>query len=97
MTTPTTPQPSASSHPSTGDAARPNVLIYGKRFKVPEPYPKGSKGWLVNDQRVIEEIEKYLVKDICDAFVRNSFPRAKPKSSYTKSNLIYRHVFTDLL
>ena len=68
-----------------------------KRFKVREAYPKGSEGWLVNDQRFIEELEKYLVKDIYDTCVQNKNPRAKLKSSDTNSNLIYKRVFADFL
>ena len=49
---------------------------------------------LVNDQQFIEELEKYLVKDAC---AWNNNPRAKPKSSNMKSNLIYKHVFADFL
>ena len=51
----------------------------------------------MNDQQLIEELENYLVKDICDARARNNNPRSKPKSSNTKSNLIYKPVFADFL
>ena len=72
------------------------MLNRGNRFEVPEAYPKGSEGRLVNDQR-FEELEKYLVKDIHDACAQNNNPRTKPKSSDTKSNLIYKRVFTDFM
>ena len=81
----------------TSDDARPYVFIRGKRVDVPETYPKGAEGWLVNDQRFIRELEEMLAKDISDACARNTNPRAKPKSLDTKSHLIYKRVFADFL
>ena len=66
------------------------MLIHGKRLEVLEAYPKGIEGRLV-----IDELNQYLVKDIRDACARNTFAIAKPKSSDTKSDLIYKHVFAD--
>ena len=77
--------------------ARPYVFIRGKLFKVPEAYPKGALRRLVNDKRFIRELEELLVKDIRDACARNTNPRAKPKASDTKSDLIYKRVFADFL
>ena len=51
----------------------------------------------MNDQQFIDDLNKYLVKDISDTCARNTNPRAKPKSSDTKSNLIYKCVFADFL
>ena len=76
---------------------RPYVLIRGKRYEVPEAYPKGAKGWLVNDQKFIDELNEYLVKDICDACAQDTNPHAKPKPSDTKSDLIYKRVFAGVL
>ena len=66
--------------PPTSDDARPYVLIRGKLFEVPEAYPKGAEGRLVNDKRFIRELEELLVKDIRNACARNTNPRAKPKA-----------------
>ena len=73
------------------------MLIRGKRFKVPEAYPKGAEGRLVSDQQFIDHLKIYLVKDICGACAQNNNPCAKPKSLDTKSALIYKHVFTNFL
>ena len=79
--------------PPTSDDARPYVFIRGKLFEVPEAYPKGAEGRLVNDQRSNREVEELLAKDIRNACARNTNPRAKPKASDTKSDLIYKRVF----
>ena len=52
---PHTPQSTSSSNPPlpTSDDACPYVFIGGKLVEVPEAYPKGTKGQLVNDQRFI--------------------------------------------
>ena len=64
---PQTPQSTSSCNPPTSDDVRPYVLIRRKRAEVPEAYPKGSEGWLVNDQRFIQELEELLAKDFRDA------------------------------
>ena len=73
------------------------MLIRGKRVEVPEVYPKGAEGRLVNDQQFIDEPEQFLAKDIRDACAWNSNPCAKPRASDTKTALIYKHVFADFL
>ena len=73
------------------------MFIHGKFFEVPEAYPKGAQGRLVNDQRFIRELKELLAKDIRDACARNTNPRAKPKALDTKSDLIYKRVFADFL
>ena len=73
------------------------MFIRGKLFEVLEAYPKGAKGRLVNDKRFIRELEELLAKDIRHACARNMNPRAKPKASDTKSDLIYKCVFADFL
>ena len=60
-------------------------------------YPKGAAGRLLNDQQFIDDLNKYLVKDICDACAWNNNPHAKPKSSDTKSDLMSKCVFPDFL
>ena len=82
---------------ATSDDARPYVFICGKLFEVPEAYPKGAEGRLVNDKRFIRELEELLAKDIRNACARNTNPRAKLKASDTKSDLIYKLVFADFL
>ena len=94
---PQTPQSTSSSNPPTSDDARPSVFICRKFFKVPEAYPKGAEGRLVNDKWFIRELEEMLVKDIRNACARNTNPRAKPKASDTKSDSIYKRVFGDFL
>ena len=94
---PQTPQSTSSSNSPTSDDARPYVFIYGKLFEVPEAYPKGAEGWLVNDKQFIRELEELLAKDIRNAFARNMNLRAKPKASDSKSDLIYKRVFADFL
>ena len=69
----------------------------GSFFEVPEAYPKGAEGRLVNDKRFIREPEDKLVNDIRNACARNTNPRAKPKASDTKSDLIYKRVFGNFL
>ena len=93
---PCSPLPLLPTHPPSDDA-RAYVLIRGKGVEVPEAYPKGSEDRLVNDQRFIQELEEFLVKDIRDACARNSNPCAKPKPSESKTALIYKRVFADFL
>ena len=92
---PRTPLPPSNHAPY--DDSRPYVLIRGKRFYVPEGYPKGAEGRLVNDQQFIDDLTNMFVKDIREACARNTNPRAKPKSSDTKSDLIFKRVFADYL
>ena len=51
----------------------------------------------MNDQPFIRELEELLAKYIRNACAQNTNPRAKPKASDTKSNLIYKRVFADFL
>ena len=75
---PPTPHSSTSSNPTTSYDSRAYVLIRGKRVEVPEAYPKGTEGGLVNDQQCIQDLDRLLVKDIRDACARNNNPCAKP-------------------
>ena len=90
-------QSTSSFNPPTSDDARPYVFIRGKLFEVPEAYPKGAEGRLVDNKRFIRELEELLVKDIRNACARNTNPRAKPTASDTKSDLIDKRVFGDFL
>ena len=94
---PLTSQSTSSSNPPTSDDARPYVLICGKRVAVPEAYPKGTEGWLLNDQQFIGQPEECRAKDIRDACARNTNLRAKPKASNTKIALIYKRVFRNFV
>ena len=86
-----------SSKPATSDEARPYVLIRGKCVQVPEVHPKGAEGRLVNDQRFVQELEKFLAKDVGDTCAWNNNLHAKPRPSDTKTALIYKRVFADFL
>ena len=94
---PRSPVPLQPPPPPTSDDTRPYVFIYGTLFDVPEVYPMGAEGRFVNDKQFIRELEELLVKDIRNACARNMNPRAKPKASDTKSDLIYKRVFTNFL
>ena len=94
---PQSPHSTSSSNPPTSDDARPYVFICRKFFEVPEAYPKRAEGRLVNNERFIRELEELLVKDTRNACARNTNPRAKPKASDTKSDLIHKRVFGDFL
>ena len=91
------PQSTSSSKPHTSDDTRPYVFIRGKLFEVPDAYPKGAEGRLVSEKRFIRELEELLVKDIRNACARKTNPRAKPKASDTKFDLIYKRVFAVFL
>ena len=85
--------------PPISDDARPYVFIRGKLFEVPEAYPKGTEGRLVNDKQFIREVEDLLAKDIRNACARNTGSRAKPRASHTifQVDMICKRVFTDFL
>ena len=51
----------------------------------------------MNDQQIIQELEKYLGKDIRDACAWNNNSCAKRKSRDTKSDLMYKRVFANFL
>ena len=58
-------------------------------------YPKGAEARAGNDQNFINELNKYLVKDIPCACARNTSLGASP--SHPKSDFIYKRVFADFL
>ena len=94
---PQTSQSTSSSNPPTSDDARRYVFICGKLVEVPQAYPKGAEGRLVNNKRFIGELEELLAKDIRDACAWNTNPCAKLNASDTKTALIYKRVFGDFL
>ena len=51
----------------------------------------------MNDEQFIDDVNKYLVKDIRDACARTRNPRAKPKSLDMESHLFYKCVFAEFL
>ena len=71
------------------------MLIRGKRVKDPEVYPKGAEGRLLNDERFIDGVKSFPAKDNRDTCAGNNNPRAKPRTSDTKSALMYKRVFAD--
>ena len=73
------------------------VLMCGKRVEVPEAYPKGAEGRLVNDQRFVQGLECFFAKDFLGACARNNNLCAKPKASDTKAALIYKRVLVGFL
>ena len=72
----------------TDEDTRPKVLILGEWRKVPDGYPGDASGQLECDQLFINNLAKQLVAELRAACLFNPNPRAKPKSSDTKTNLI---------
>ena len=64
---------------------------------MPDSYPKYASGQLEHDQCFIHELTKQLVVDLREACQRNTSLVAKPKSSYTKTNLLYKRAFCNYL
>ena len=62
-----------------------------------EAYPKGATGQLENDRPFIGQLVKVLKKDIFKESALNTSPGAKPKSTDTKYQLIYKRVFCNCL
>ena len=72
------------------------MSIHRERFQVPEGYPDGTQGQLARNQ-MFDDLTKAHQQNLYSACVRNTNSHAKPKSSDSKSDLIYKRVFTDLL
>ena len=89
------PQPSMAS--PTEEDARPKVLICAERRKVPDGYPTDAFGQLERDQLFINDLSKQLVAELHAAYQVNPNPSAKPKSSDTKTDLIYKCAFFNYL
>ena len=81
----------------TEEDARPKVLIRGEWRKVPDGYPTDASGQLERDHLFIGDLSKQLVVELCAACQFNTNPGAKPKSSDTKTDLIYKRAFCNYL
>ena len=77
----------------TEEDTRPKVLIRGEWHKVPDGYVRDASSQLERDQRFINE----LVAELCAACQLNPSRGAKPKSSNTKADLIYKRAFCNYL
>ena len=89
-------QPSMAT-PATEEDTCPKVLIRGEWHKVPDSYPKDASGQLERDQQFINGLAKQLEVELRVACRLNTSPGAKPKSTDTKSNLIYKRAFCNCL
>ena len=89
------PQPSMAT--PTEEAPRPKVLIRGEWRKVPDGYPRDASGQLERDQLFINDLAKQLVAELRAADQLNANRGAKPKSSDTKADLIYKRAFCNYL
>ena len=78
---------------ATKEDTRPKVLIRGEWRKVPDSCPENASGQLERGQEFIEEPTKQLVVELRVACQLNTSYGAKPKSSDTKTNLIYKRAF----
>ena len=90
------PQPSMATPTEEGDT-RPKVLIRGESRKVLDGYSADASGQLECDQLFIDDLSKQLVAELRTACQFNPNPGAKPKSSDTKTDLIYKRAFCNYL
>ena len=79
--------------PTEEEDTRPKVLIYGEWRNVPDGYPADASGQPERDQLFIDDVSKQLVAELRAACQFNPNPGAKPKSSDTKTDLIYKPAF----
>ena len=89
-------QPSMAT-PATKEDTRPKVLIRGGWRKVPNSGPKDASSQLERAQQLINELIKQLVVELRMTCHLNTSPSVKPKSSYTKTDLIYKRAFCNYL
>ena len=94
--------PEARTQPSMPTPAEENtrskVLIPGEWRKVPDGYSRDASGQLERDQLfIINDLAKQLVAELRAACQLNPNPGAKPKSSDTKADLIYKRAFCNYL
>ena len=75
----------------------PKVLIRGEWRKVPDGDPRDASGQLEGDQLFMNDLAKQLVAELRAACQLNPIPGAKPKSSDTKADLIYKCAFCNYL
>ena len=81
----------------TDEDTRPKVLICGEWRKVPDGYPADAFGELERDHLFINDVSKELVVELRAACQFNPNAGAKPKSSGTKTDLIYKRSFCNYL
>ena len=81
----------------TEDDTRPKVLIRGEWRKVPDGYLRDAFGQLERDHLFINELAKQLVAELRAACPLNTSRGAKPKSSDTKADLIYKRAICNYL
>ena len=81
------PQPSMAT--PTEEATRPKV-IHGEWRKVSDGYPADASSQLERDQLFINDLFEQLIVELRAACQFNPNPGAKPKSTDTKTDLIYK-------
>ena len=81
----------------TKEDTRPKVFIHGEWHKVLDGYPADASGQLERDQLFINDLSKQLVAQLRASCWFNPNPGAKPKSSDTKMDLIYKRAFCNYL
>ena len=89
------PQPSMAT--PTEEDTRPKVLIRGEWRKVPDGYPADASGQLERGHLFNNDLSKQLVAELRAACQFNPNLGAKPKSSNTKTDLIYKRAFCNYL
>ena len=72
-------------------------LIRGEWCKVLGGYPAHASSQLERDQLFINDLSKQLVAELRAACQFSPNPGAKPKSSDTKMDLIYKRAFCNYL
>ena len=83
--------------PATEEDTRPKVPIRVEWCQVLESYPRNASGYVERDQQFINEPTLWLKGHLDWACERNNGPSAKPKSSNSKTNLIYKRAFCNYL
>ena len=83
--------------PTEEEDTRPKVLIRGEWRKVPDGYIADVSGQLERDQLFINDLSKQLVAELRAACQFNPNRGAKPKSSDTKTDFIYKRAFCNYL
>ena len=81
----------------TKENTRPKVLVRGEWRMVLDGNPGDASSQLERDQIFINDLAKQLVAELRAACQLNPNPGAKPKSSDTKTDLIYKRAFCNYL
>ena len=93
--------PEARTQPSmatpTEEHTCPKVLIRVEWRKVPDGYPRNASGQLEPDQLFINDLAKQLVAELRAACQLHPNPGAKPNSSDTRTDLIYKRAFCNYM